>query len=240
MVQGARAGRISRRMLWGLPVLLVVAALVNLDSIVKIARHQKSPKSILTGKTDGHGGGLANWKVPPDSGAKAAKVTVEIFVNEGDSCHTETYLLGRALSTIDPKRIRVVWRNTKGNPKAIARRDQVKLGCEQGLAVDGQTKFQMPSPTPATKKPKTVYLTKEKVPGMSPRITRDILDQALKAKYKGQGLAMSGPEFEQAIAAAITRLRDQASTGSAGTAEAGSKTGPPDPAKAPAGFGTPH
>ena len=237
MAQGPRGGRINRRLLWALPILLFLAVVVNLDSIGKIARGEKSPKSIVMGMTAAHEGGFGGWKVPPNSGAKTAKVTVEVFVNESDSCHTQTFLLGQALSTVDPKRIRVVWVNTRSGPKAIARREQVKLGCEQGIAVDGQTKFKVPGPTSPTKQTKTVYLTQHNQ-GMSQTILRDILDQALKAKYKGKGMAMSGPEFEKAMAAATARLHDKATAEQGGTGKAGSKPGP-DATKTP-GPGTPQ
>jgi hypothetical protein len=192
-------------LLIALPVLLVLAVVVNLGSIKKIASGEKSLKGVIYGFGGGKGDGLMGWKLPPDTGAKDAKLTIEVFLHAGDPCHMPSAYLGMALGTVDPKRIRVTFVNAQAGAQAVARREQVKLGCEQGLAVNGKTEFQIPDPARGKGKKRTVFLAHQHDAGpMDPASgIGAVLDQELKAVYKGKGLGMTQDEFSAKLKAGM-------------------------------------
>lgn len=195
-----------KRLLLLLPILLVVAVLVNWDNIVKIARGEKSLKSVIYGLTERKGPMLAGWKLPPNSGAADAKIVIEVFLLPGDPCHIDTAFLGQALGTVDPQRIRVTFRPTHPGTSGAKRRDELQLGCEQGLAINGQTKFRMPDPSQPGKQ-RVVYLSHEG--GAGPEMLYAILDQELKKAYKGKGMPMSAEAFVQHLQNERKRIEDK-------------------------------
>ena len=88
---------------------------------------------------------------------------------------------------------------------------KAKLGCDQGMTVNGKVKFTVPNHDPtAKKKEQTVYLTgahdmKWRMPDLY-----TILDRELKAAYKGKGLSMKEDVFLQRIDAARQVAMDTA------------------------------
>lgn len=201
----------SKKLLLALPVLLVVAVLVNLGSLTEIVKGKRNLKSILYGTSpDSDTAMLAGWKTPPDSGAKDAKVVVEVFLIGGESCHVDTAFMGQALGAIDPQRIRVKFVDAANSKAAAERREKVKLGCDQGVAVNGKTEFKIPDPANPGKK-KTVFTAHQHGgaggPGVSLYV---ILNQELKTVYHGKSLAMTQEQFDQKIKDEATRLRDAA------------------------------
>lgn len=198
-----------RLLLLALPVLLVLAVVVNLGSIKQVASGERSLRSIIYGISMGKGDGLMGWKVPRDTGSENAKVTIEVFLAGGESCHVQTALLGAALGKIDPERIRVKFVDAKSGPAAIKRREVVRLGCDQGLAVNGKTEFQIPAPEKGKDAKRTVFLAHNHFSGgASPQdVLHPVLDQELKKAYKGKGLGMTPEEFATRLQSGIDLAR---------------------------------
>jgi hypothetical protein len=200
----------NKKLLLALPVLLVLAVVVNLGSLTEIVKGKRNVRSVLYGLNENHGSALAGWKMPPDSGAADAKVVVEVFLMSGESCHVETAFAGQALGTLDPKRIRVKYVDGASGKAAAERREKVKLGCDQGVAVNGKTEFKIPDPASPGKK-KTVFTAhKHGGAGGAAVSLYHILDQELKAAYHGKGLGMAEAQFDQKIKDESGRVRDAA------------------------------
>jgi hypothetical protein len=95
-------------------------------------------------------------RIPPDTGAKTARVAVEVFLprHGGCECHVEAALLGQALGKVDPAHVKVVFRDL-GLPENRAR--IVKLGAAHpcvGYAISGRCRFEVPyhvKPGPSTR-----------------------------------------------------------------------------------------
>lgn len=211
-VQNPVAPRSSnKKLLLALPVLLVLAVVVNFGSLKDIAQGKRSIKSILYGQSpDSESALLGGWKTPADSGAKDAKVVVEVFLIGGEPCHIETAFMGQALGTVDPKRVRVKFVDAASDKVAIERREKVKLGCDQGVAINGKTEFKIPDPVSPGKK-KTVFTAHQHGgPGGAGVSLRPILDQELKAAYHGKGLGLTQEQFDLKIRDEVTRLHDAA------------------------------
>lgn len=196
-----------KRLLLLVVVLLIVAVAVNFGTITEIARGERTLKGVIYGIARGGEDELANFKVPPDMGAEDAQVTVEVFLRGGDPCHVETVLLGEALGGIDPERIRIVFRDT-GTPEALERFAEVKLGCDQGFAVNGQTKFVLPgTDETGQERERTYYLTFDGGWGI-PEL-HAILDAALTEAYEGAGMAVGADEFAEAVREARGRALER-------------------------------
>jgi hypothetical protein len=128
-----------------IPLLLAAAAAANWSSIQEITSGKRTLKSVVYGRMDKDASALANMKMPADIGSKDAKVTVEVFLSQGDPCHIDTMFAGQSLGQLDPKRIRVKFVNMH-DPKIAERVNKLKLGCMQAVAVNGKTKFTVPGP----------------------------------------------------------------------------------------------
>ncbi|NPV46445.1 MAG: hypothetical protein HPY69_05785 [Armatimonadetes bacterium] len=204
------AGRSRMRLLvLALPVLLVVAVVVNLGSIKQVASGERSLRSIIYGISMGKGDGLMGWKVPRDTGSEKAKVTIEAFLAGGEACHVQTALVGTALGKIDPERIRVKFVDAKSGPTAIKRREEVRLGCDQGFAVNGKTEFEVPAPEKGKGAKRTVFLAHNHFSGgASPmEVLHPVLDQELKKAYNGKGLGMTPEEFATRLQSGVDLAR---------------------------------
>ncbi len=204
---GPRKSRL-KLLLMALPILLLVAILANWQDVRAIARGERTLKGIIYGRTRSAEYDLEGWDVPGPIGAEDAKVVIEVFLCAGDSCHVDSLFLGQALGTIDPERIRVVWQDTS-TPEGVKRFAEMHLGCEQGLAVDGKTKFVVPVTDPeSTRKEKTIYLTHDG--GWRMADLGLVLDHQLKEAYDGRGLPMTPEELEQQMPSLIKRFSEQA------------------------------
>lgn len=184
----------QKRLLLALPILLLVALAANWSNVMQVARGEKNLKSIIYGKGGKGTAQVAGWTLPPTMGAETAKVKIEVFLIPGDPCHHETALLGQALGTLDPKRIRVQFTGSPPGSKEADRRDQLKLGCEQGLAVNGKTEFKVPDPARPGKKA-TLFMTPEGR-GLGLDNLYAVLNAELAAAYKGKGLGMTREGFQ--------------------------------------------
>ena len=188
-------------------VLFIVAVAVNFGTIMEIARGERTLKGVVYGMTQVGDEELADFQVPPDMGAEDALVTIEVFLRGGDPCHVPTVLLGEALGGIDPERIRIDFQDTS-TPKALQRFTEVKLGCDQGLAVNGETKFTVPGTDESGKeKERTLYLTGDGGWGMPD--LHAILDTVLKESYEGVGMRMGAEEFAEALRAGRERALER-------------------------------
>ena len=200
----------SRLLLLALPLLLVVAVLVNLGSVTELVTGKRSLRSIIYGTVAPSSDRAAyGWTLPRDTGAADAKVVIEVFVMAGDPCHVDTAYLGQALGTIDPKRIRVKFVNAATGKAATDRREKVKLGCDQGLAINGKTEFKIPDPAAKGGK-RTVFTAHHQGETGGSTALYPILNQELKKAYHGKGLVMGAALFDERIAAEVKRVHEAA------------------------------
>lgn len=226
MAASARNGRSNLRLLLiALPVLLVVAVVVNLKTITEITKGERSLKSVIYGISEGGGGEFQGMDIPGNIGDPEAKVTLEAFVRRGADCHANTVFMAEALGAIDPKRIKIVFQDTS-TPEGLKRHQAVKLGCDQGMAVNGKVQFKdsggangKPKGQPGTK-PGTVMLTGGHQMHWTPTQLYKILDAELKAAYKGKGMQMTSEQFETKLAAEQTAAQERTAAKMAAKAEA--------------------
>lgn len=226
------ATRRTLRLLLLLPLLVVVAVLVNLKDIKSVVSGDRSVKNIVLGRRhDDASALLAGLPMPADTGAKDAKVTIEMFFRAGETCHNESRFTGMALAEMDPQRIAVKFRDTK-KPDIKKRADGLKIGCEQGIAINGRTKFTLPGPSPENAmmggppggpgapglpaKAQKLLKTNEHVAylqGGEHWRMQDFfaaLDQELRKAYDGEGLGMSQQQFADKVSKEAQRLNDAA------------------------------
>jgi len=212
----------NARRLAGLALLLLIVAVgVNIKTALALMRHERTLKGVILGIQGDKEPEFANLILPRSIGSENAKVTVEVFVQGGRGCHADTVFTGEALGTIDPERIRVVFRDTR-LPEAMKRFAALKVGCEQGMAVNGKVKFDMPvshmpnsgapkaSPDTKGTKEHVVYLTGGHGEHWGMDVLHSILDRELKALYGGKGMKMDVAQFTQSMTDAKQRAMDKA------------------------------
>ena len=188
-------------------LLLPVAVLANLKTVIAVARGERTIKGVIYGLAPGDKSEFGNVPIPENIGNKDAKVTIEVFVRGGDSCHAPTLFLGEALWTVYPERVRVVFRDTS-QAEGAKRSVEVKLVCEQGIAVNGKVKYDLPNDGKSGER--VTYLTGGHEQHWQPRDLHYILDRELKGTYKGKGMAIGAEEFSQRLQDEQTRLMDAA------------------------------
>lgn len=202
MAEGKRGTpRRQLRLLLALPVLLAVAVAANWTNVNKLVHGKTTLRNVLLGFAEGSGVNLVGWTKPADTGDPKAKVTIEVFMLVGDACHIDSAYMGQALGTVDPKRVRVKFVDTHPGTAGAERRDKIKLGCEQGLAINGKTEFKLPDPEHPGKQ-KTVFLTHDGAGNASLYV---LLNRELKAAYKGKGLTQTKAEFDAHMQAEMKR-----------------------------------
>ncbi|NSW56662.1 MAG: hypothetical protein HPY44_11645 [Armatimonadetes bacterium] len=224
-----KSGSNPGRLLLLIPLLLVVAVAVNWPDISAIARGEKTLKGVIMGRTTNASAAMEGWKLPEDMGAEDAKVTVEIFLHQGDACHVDFLYLGQSLGTVEPERLRVDFVDT-GSEAGRKRFSELSVGCEQGMAINGKTKFKLPPRKPkpgaatdagqaATQtnmrgsapteqepgKERTLYLTLDG--GWDMADLHHMLNGELEAAYDGKGLKMTPEEFETHVTAKREEFR---------------------------------
>jgi hypothetical protein len=199
-------------LVWLLPALLVVAVVVNGEELSRIVRGEKSWKSVIYGRVEDPNAVPPGWKMPANSGPQTAKVKVEVFLHAGDPCHLDSALVGVALGALEPQRLRVEFLGS-ASAEGAKRFEKMKLGCEQGLAINGKTKFKLVDTADPSKKVRTIYTTHEGL-GAVPNALYRLLDGELKTQYKGQGLKLSASEFDAFLQAKMgeTRVAIKAAT----------------------------
>lgn len=222
-VNTTKSGSSLRRLLLAVPLLLVVAAAVNWPDISSIIKGEKTLKGVIMGRTTNASAAMEGWKLPEDMGSEDAKVTVEILLHQGDACHVDFLYLGQSLGTVEPERLRVEFVDT-GSETGRKRFSDLSVGCEQGMAINGKTKFKLPprkaKPVAATDsgqvamqtnmrgaapadqdpgKERTMYLTLDG--GWDMADLHYMLNGELKAAYDGKGLKMTPEEFETHVTA---------------------------------------
>lgn len=207
-----------RRLPWALPILLVLAVATNWSDISKIVRGERSLRSIIYGRDDRLSLSVAGWPMPSDTGAADAKVTVEVFLIAGDPCHIDSACLGHSLGPLDPQRLRVKFVDNVPGSAGSERSQKLKLGCDQGLAINGKTKFTLPDPAKPGKQ-KTV-LTSHNGGGLDTANLYQLLDRALKDAYQGKGLGMTQEEFAARLQEASKQFAAQAEAEAKARAEA--------------------
>ena len=86
-------------------------------------------------------GAAAAFKLPENSGPADAPVKVEIFVNNTNSCHQPSTSLQGIQDAYGPL-VRLEW-YSMSDPKVAERSDKLAIGCEAGLAFNGQIEVEM-------------------------------------------------------------------------------------------------
>ena len=205
-------------------ILLPVAVLANYQTILAVASGQRTLKGVIYGFLPTQPSEFGMVQIPENIGNKEAKVTIEVFVRGGESCHAPTIFLGEALGKVDPEHIQVVFRNS-AKPEDAKRAGDMKLGCEQGIAINGKAKYDLPGDGKGGER--VVYLTGGHERHWKFEDLRYILDKELKAAYKGKGLALSAEELTQRVDGEQKRIMDEARERA--KAEKDSKGGPPPP-----------
>lgn len=205
--KAARGSR-TRTLLVAIVVLLAIAVVVNWESIRQLVSGERTMMQVVYGRMNQPEEEFGSWTIPEPTGAENAKVTVELFVAPGDPCHVPTYCLGKALATLSPERIRVVFRDTT-REEGSQRFDDLAFACMQGIAVNGKTHFTVPAmaddandrePKPGESYPyapsgEIEEITTDSVGGWTTGHLHYILDQALSEAYDS-GMSLSPSEFD--------------------------------------------
>jgi hypothetical protein len=120
-------------------VMLVIAAVVNLNDLRAIASGRKTFKSVLYGKN------LAlmrpTFAFPEPLGPEGAKVKAQVFCQEGNGCHEPLVLLWMAVGQLEPKRVRVEF-NSPATMLAQGKQP-VEMACEAQVLINGDRKFEV-------------------------------------------------------------------------------------------------
>lgn len=198
--QKTAGGSTGKRLAAIVVILLLVAVAVNWSSISAIARGERTLKQIVYGITKGAPEENLEWSVPEEPlGSEDAKVEIEIFLLGGDPCHVYSYCMGKAFGTIDPDRIRVVFRDT-AEAEWGERFGEMQFNCMQGMAVNGESEFSVPAALTDeeadTEEMETLVLTPEW--GWTYEQLHYILDQELNESYE-TGLAMTPSELKTQV-----------------------------------------
>jgi hypothetical protein len=84
----------------------------------------------------GHGGDEKAFALPANSGPLDAPVKLQIFANDANSCHQTSTTL-KEVEGVYGALLRVEWLSMT-DPKAAEQSDKLSIGCEAGLAINGQ------------------------------------------------------------------------------------------------------
>ena len=152
-VAPAARPRPLERLVLAIPLLLIVAVVVNWRSIQAIARQQKSVGEVLTGRQ--RATPVVTYSFPAPSGPATAKIKATVVAREGDSCHRSLVALWFGVAQLEPKRIRVEFHRPGLMTKQGGKERPVELGCESGVLINGQNKFVLGT----GKDKRTIYLT---------------------------------------------------------------------------------
>jgi hypothetical protein len=87
-------------------------------------------------------GGPAAFALPKNSGPADAPVKLEVFINNSNTCHQTSITTFANVANVYGKLVRLEWLATN-DPKASARADKLKIGCEAGLVIDGKIETQL-------------------------------------------------------------------------------------------------
>ena len=146
-------------------LMLVVAVVVNLKDIRAIASGRRTVKSVLYGKNLLPSG--PSFSFPDPLGPQDAKVKVKVVAQDGNSCHEPLVVLWMAVASLEPERLRVEFGSgmvstpeaeaakAKGESKEGKAPGPPELGCEAGVLINGQNKFEVGS----GKSKRVIYLT---------------------------------------------------------------------------------
>jgi hypothetical protein len=131
--------------------MLVIAVILNWKDLYGIATHKKTITSVIYGRTPSSSS--ASFGFPEPLGPPDAKVKVWVICQEGNSCHQPLVAIWAGIASLEPKRLRVEFYSPWEAPKTDGK--PLELGCDSGVAINKQTKFQLGS----GKDKRTVYLT---------------------------------------------------------------------------------
>ncbi|HJN17902.1 MAG TPA: hypothetical protein QGH10_20550 [Armatimonadota bacterium] len=150
---------------WRIPLVLVVLASIavavnwNDDQSLqfkKLLTGEKSPAEVLAGKTmrgSGENGGGSPFQFPEPLGPEDAKVKLTVWATEGDPCQHELVGLMAGVSTVDDGKLRIEF---VSGETSLADGEPLSQLCGQGLAINGETKIEVPVDA---EKPKVYYFT---------------------------------------------------------------------------------
>lgn len=81
------------------------------------------------------------FELPPNSGPQNAPVKLEIFVNNGNSCHSVNKGLAE-IHQVYGDLLRVEWLSMT-DPNITKRSDDLSIGCEAGLVINGKIEMEI-------------------------------------------------------------------------------------------------
>ena len=81
--------------------------------------------------------------IPKTMGPATAPVTIVVFLNTTNSCHTPSVGVLKTVVETYPDQERVEVKDTK-DPKVAAAASKAKIGCEMGMTVNGRNTFRLP------------------------------------------------------------------------------------------------
>lgn len=197
-------------------VMLLVAAAVNFKDLRAIAAGEKTVTSVLYGKNLSPVGPA--FAFPAPLGPEDAKVKALVVCQEGNSCHEPLVILWMAVAKLEPERLRVDFGGAShgapaGAPapkdaptpaKGAAEKAETppEIGCESGVTLNGQLKFELGTgkakrviyltgPTPAPPAAPGTEPPPPSTPGAGHGWTTDdviaIVNQQIEKAYKAKG-----------------------------------------------------
>ncbi len=213
VVLPVRRQLLAKPLLIAIPVLCALAVALNWKDVRAIAKHQRSLREVLTGRT--YRPPKPTFRFPDPVGSPDAKIKVRVVAEEGDSCHEPLVALWLGIGDLDPKHIRVEFLNPGQLTPASPTGKPVELGCNSGVLINGQNKFTLGS-GPGQR---TIYLNGPMPgppaggggghgPGGHGWTTKDvatILDRLIESKYGKPG-SFTGPAIAAAEQQAFAKI----------------------------------
>jgi len=184
-----------RRLVLIMPVLLLVAVVVNWGSIRDIAHGRRTVRSVVYGYRQEHFGGMGTFRFPQPLGPENAKVKVLVVAQEGNPCHLPLVQLWQAIGSLAGDHVRVVFLSRGEAVKKMGGKP-LDLGCETGVIINGRTRFDLVRDG----RKRTVYFTKpHPSPGMPAAMPAGEPKAGPKATPKGMPAVEMGWSLQDLV-----------------------------------------
>ncbi len=125
----------------GLGIGTLLALVVAWNFVANDAAGAFHPKA--KAKTDAQHKEKASADIPKSMGPAKAPVTIVVYLNGTNSCHTPSVAVLKQVVETYPDQVRVEVQDTR-DPKSAAAASKAKIGCEMGLTINGRNTFRLP------------------------------------------------------------------------------------------------
>jgi hypothetical protein len=125
----------------GVTVGLLLALVVVWNFVANDAAGAFHPKPKKASPAQAHKVAIAN--IPKTMGPDKAPVTIVVYLNETNSCHTPSVTVLKQVVDTYPNEVRVEVKDTR-DPGVQAAASKAKIGCEMGITVNGRNTFRLP------------------------------------------------------------------------------------------------